>query len=174
MDQQRTDQYPVPPFGSPAAVLAPPRRRRTGLVVLLLILGVLVVAGGTAAAVLAFVGKPAGSGPATFTVTGQLILRDSPGVLNLDDVHCKGMNGYEDVDGGTEVTVQDNTGAVIAVGVLEQGKMIGSGLTRQCGFDFTVTGVPAGKGIYGVGVGHRGVQHFNEADLHGTVRLGLG
>jgi len=52
---------------------------------------------------------------------------------------CKGLGQYDGILGGTPVVVKDPTGAVIATGALDIGK-VAAGST--CEFEFVVSGVP--------------------------------
>lgn len=167
--------YYPPQFHPPAG--DPPKRRPTSLLVggAAVLVVVFAAAGiGTAFALR----KPARPTPATstaqiVTVVGTLTLADSPGVLNLDDVHCRGMGGYDDIAEGSQVTVTDEHGTVVGLGELNEGVLDGSGPTRQCRFAFTVNNIPAGHAIYGVSVSHRGTIQVRADDLD-NVSLTLG
>lgn len=104
---------------------------------------------------------------ATFLASGSLLLQDSPGVINLDDVHCRGMRGYNDLGPGAQVVITDEHQTVLGAGQLGVGQLIGSGVTRQCRFDWTVAGVLAGHPLYGVTVSHRGTLQVSESELRG-------
>lgn len=112
---------------------------------------------------------------ASFVLRGSLTLEKARGVLNLDDVHCGGMGGYDDIAAGAQVKVTDAAGKTVGVGVLGGGIMSGSGPTRTCEFGFQVPGVRPGAGFYGVEVAHRGVVSYPEAQIAaGWVALSLG
>ncbi len=172
------------PISSPTSVQpgyappGPPPAPRRLILILGALLGIALL--GTAAAAMALTLTRHAQPPApavsaqTFTVYGELVLADSPGVLNLDDHYCTGMRGYDDIRAGTQVTVTDQASTVLAFAPLDQGTLIGSGLTRQCKFTFTIAGVPAGKSAYGVSVSHRGTEHYTETQLRDTVALSLG
>jgi hypothetical protein len=141
------------------------------------LVALLAIAAGIAAwALLRPTAAPASSSAGTLTIQGGLTLNASLSVLNLDDLHCEGMDGYDDIRAGTSVTVADASGATIAVGKLGDGRLNGSGFTRTCGFVFTVADVPAGKGFYGIEVSHRGRMTYAEADVTNarSVQLQLG
>lgn len=121
-------------------------------------------------------GKPtpaAPTKPATLIINGNLRLTDSSGVQNLDDTACQGMGGYNDIKQGSSVSVTDSAGKVVGIANLGVGKLIGSGMTRECEFSFSVFDVPAGLGFYGVEVSHRGSVQYKESDL-GSVQVTLG
>lgn len=108
------------------------------------------------------------------TARGVFTLADSDGVENLDDVHCTGMRGYDDIGAGAQVVITDQAGTVIGTGSLSGGTMLGSGPTRQCQFPFEVTNVPAGKSFYGVSISHRGTLQYTENQLTSGLELQLG
>lgn len=167
---------------SPALASTPPAARgRNGLATVVVVLAVLlVVAAGIATWALTrgsdsppAVASTASASAGTLPIAGTLVLVNSSGVLNIDNEHCQGMGGYQDIRPGTSITVTDATGTTIGVGSLLQGLMIGSGATRTCSFPFAVE-VPAGKSFYGVEIAHRGRVNFPEADLRKPVQLSLG
>src|SRR5207248_263390 len=61
---------------------------------------------------------------------------------------CKGLGQYDGILGGTPVVVKDATGAVIAPGAHDIGKVAG-GLTRE--YEFEVSGAPNADGTHGSG-----------------------
>jgi hypothetical protein len=76
--------------------------------------------------------------------------------------------GYGDIP-GAQVTVTDPAGKVVGVGRLgaPTGDRLGESGFYDCVFPFTVQ-VPAGLGIYGFEVSHRGVVQVREAQLAGV------
>lgn len=91
--------------------------------------------------------------PHTFTAKGAVLIMDS----SCDDMSA----GYDDIASGAPVAVKDASGKTVALGELGQGKDVDAG----CGFSFSVKDVPAGLGIYGIEVTHRGVIQYKEAAL---------
>ncbi|MBT2480341.1 hypothetical protein [Streptomyces sp. ISL-94] len=110
-----------------------------------------------------------GGGPDTFSTTGGLILSDRDGYLSAG-TGCEGKGGYKDIGAGTEVTVTDAAGKVVAAGSLGQGEIVGT----ACMLRFTVEGIPEGSKLYRVEVSHRGAltkteQELREGDLAFTL-----
>jgi putative hemolysin len=142
------------------------------------VLLVLVAAGGIAAYATSHrtpssVSPSAPQTPGIVSMYVTVTLADSDGVLNLDDVHCEGMGGYDDMRAGAQVTVTDEHGTVIGDSTLPTGQMQGSGVTRQCVFTFTVDDLPKGRSFYGLTISHRGTTQVREWEL-GSVNLSLG
>jgi hypothetical protein len=67
------------------------------------------------------------------------------------DGGCAGMNGYDDVQAGLQVTVSDQSGTVIGNGALDSGEAQEGG----CVFRFEVNNIPVAS-FYKVAVGRRG------------------
>lgn len=120
--------------------------------------------------------RPAGERPAPAPPTHTLQVQ---GVMNLSrgqfiwaggaDTTCSGWRGFDDIRGGTEVTVTDASGRTLAVGQLQTGQATGitDDTATACRLPFSITGVPGGVGPYGVEIGHRGVNHYTEGHLTG-------
>lgn len=90
---------------------------------------------------------------------------------------CEGAGGFDDVAIGTDVTVTDASGTVVAVGAIESSAArydfkVGT-QPLGCDLHFRLTGVPAGKKFYGVEVGRRGVVRYDEAALARSIKLTL-
>lgn len=173
--------YPYAP--APEAPAPAPPRRPGWVVPLVAALAVLALAAGGVAAWALMRGP---STPATTAVPTSGATHVIDGSLRLDGVvgpgwttgtECRGRGGYADIHGGTQVTVTDRAGAVLAIGQLTDGvvakhpQLEGA---KTCLFGFTVPRVPAGADIYGIEVSHRGVIHKAEADLALSVELTLG
>jgi hypothetical protein len=104
------------------------------------------------------------------TVHGAFRLTSvTTGVTRTGTNNCQGANGYSDLQEGTQVTVTDQSGAVVALGTLDVGQAQSDSV---CVFPFTLN-VPAGKGFYGIEVSHRGVVHLSEAELRAGPQLSL-
>lgn len=127
--------------------------------------------------------------PKTLSVRGTLKL--GPGDFIWDDgtgaaltgPSCAGDGGFDDIAVGASVTVTDGSGTVVALGKVDTSNptdfdsdttSAGGQRARGCNFTFTVTGVPPGKGFYGVEVSHRGAVKVAEADLADSINLTLG
>ena len=99
-----------------------------------------------------------GGGPSNgHDLTGSLALRDPDG---FEIGACAGSGGYSDIAAGTQVTVKNGDGTIIATGELEAGD--GGGAT--CTFPFTVESVPDSE-FYSIEVGHRGALNYSKAEL---------
>ena len=73
---------------------------------------------------------------------------------------CTALNGYNDINQGSAVTIGDGTGRTLVVTALSAGSVAGDpGTTAQCEFSFSAN-VPAGRGTYTVTISHRGTQVF--------------
>lgn len=106
----------------------------------------------------------------SLTVQGVVRLHDD-NIASLDGYGgCAGQDGYSDVTGGASVAVLDPSGVVLTVGRLGPGHW---SATDECMFTFTVD-VPAGKGNYGVQIGHRNVLRYGEAELGEVLDLSIG
>ncbi|MFD7445821.1 hypothetical protein [Streptomyces sp. NPDC059909] len=127
---------------------------------------------GAALVALAWVGTTIdfADAPDTFTTTGGIFLMDPDGFTN-DSGSCTGDDGYDDLDAGTEVTISDASGTVVAADSLTTGEVVGT----TCLFKFTVHGIPAGSKLYRVEVSHRGDLTKTEAELRkGDIAFTLG
>lgn len=152
--------------------LVPPTvevRRRPRWLIPAAIAVAVIVAAGVAAGVVAL-----RSNAGTFTASGSLTLTDSsavdPSIVMTGGV-CQGGGGYDDLHQGTQVTVTDQTGAIVGVGQLAAGSAISS---SSCQFLFTVAAVPAGRKFYGVAVSHRGSVQYTESQVRSGVELSIG
>jgi hypothetical protein len=136
--------------------------------------------------------------PATFTVSGEIALIDddmqNPSFdrilyrCNFDETCSQpagepcaaGSGGYADIASGTQVTVTDGDGTVIAIGTLGDGVTphtpdvwAGDWEYPPCLFPFTIEGVPDSGTIYGIEVSHRGVIQFSEDEAQ-SLSFSLG
>lgn len=114
--------------------------------------------------------------PATFTSPSpavQLVAVAGGVRLTMGGKHeagtaCAQGLKTKDVHEGSQVTITDAAGSVLATPVLGPGKVVDAvgGMTSDCRFVFSAQ-VAAGAGPYGfeVGQGH-GVVHYDEAFLH--------
>lgn len=173
------------PVTSPTSPAAPRRRLLAigiGAVVLvaLTVLGTLALTQDedpiTAAA--ATTASTAVVAPEAFGVRGTVTLADGFEWTAEGGPRCYGTGGFDDLTAGGAVVITDSTGATVAIGKLGQGlpKLRADDRTRaeSCTFTLDVAGVPAGKGFYGLAVGHRNAVQFDEARLRSeTVELTL-
>lgn len=107
------------------------------------------------------------------TVHGSMTIRDVSSIaVNSDNGStCVGKNGYDDLAGGGPVSITDAGTATVGLGQLETGQYDSA---HGCILQWTVTGVPTGKGFYGITVGHRAAIKVPEAEMHQTVALTIG
>ncbi|MBM9469508.1 hypothetical protein [Nakamurella leprariae] len=107
----------------------------------------------------------------TFDLRGRFALQDFEGFVDLGD-GCVGIRGYDDIGAGTQITVSDSGGKVVALGEL------GRGVENDeygCVYLFLVEDVPGGAGFYSVEISHRGSMRISEADARaGKFEAGLG
>ncbi|MFJ3246495.1 hypothetical protein [Streptomyces sp. NPDC086782] len=84
---------------------------------------------------------------------------------------CSGTGGYSDIDFGTQVTITDAAGTLVAVGSLGLGQKTEQG----CEFPFTVDDITPGSKFYTVEVSHRGGLSKAEDELRtGGLAFTLG
>jgi hypothetical protein len=119
--------------------------------------------------------------PAVFQVTGKFYLSLPDFVWNSDPPTCEGQDGYDDLKVGARVVISDAGITTIAVGSVTESIPItewDDGLedyrASACTLRFLVTGVPAGKGYYGVEVSERGRVDFSEAEMRKELELTIG
>jgi hypothetical protein len=108
------------------------------------------------------------------TVPGSLSLYDTGSDSLSPGEGCTGENGYDDITGGTEVVLTNESGTTLATATLETGTYDGA----ACVFDFTLHNVPKAK-FYRVSAGNsvRGGPEYSYADMkdaHWSLSLTLG
>ncbi len=111
----------------------------------------------------------------TLQVQGAMNLSQGQFIWNGGaDTTCTGWKGFDDIRGGTEIVVSDASGKTLVVGELATGHATGitNDTATGCRLGFSITGVPAGVGPYGVEIGHRGVTHYSQGSLTG-LELGF-
>ncbi|MEU0078512.1 hypothetical protein ABZY58_11500 [Micromonospora tulbaghiae] len=116
--------------------------------------------------------------PLPLTVRGTFTLPLPHFTWRESTLTCEGWRTHASVRAGAQVTVSDPAGVVLGTaGQLDAGQPVvdPDDATRAtaCLFAFTVAGVPAGKGTYGVTVADRGKVLVPEAKLSETLTLGL-
>jgi hypothetical protein len=87
-------------------------------------------------------------------IDGNLILVGNDAFQKTTHIDCHGAGGYDDIAAGTQVTIKDQAGAIIATGALDGGTWF-SGTKESCGFHFVVSKVPDAT-FYSIEVSHRG------------------
>lgn len=116
-----------------------------------------------------------GRAPAdTFSLAGNVWLKNSADVLNLDGSRCEGTGSHSDIRQGAQVKVTDPSGAQMGAAGLQQGYMVGEGFGRICVFAFTIDGVPSGRASYSVAVANRAPTVHSEDEAHGGADIILG
>lgn len=110
------------------------------------------------------------------TITGSITLSAFLGdtSIALDDYQnpakgdeCSGLGGYDDMDAGTEVTVKDEDGTLLATGSLQEGKLSDfseDGAFFLCKFSFVIEDVPDAK-FYSIETGTRGEISFSKEEM---------
>lgn len=106
-------------------------------------------------------------GTDTFRIAGTLQLMPSDDVDRLNYftmplVGCVGMGGFEDVSGGAQIVVRNESAEIIAVGSLE-GLTLSSDLDGPCVFIFDME-VPRAT-FYSVEMGRRGGTTYSFAEM---------
>lgn len=124
---------------------------------LLLIAALLVAGCGGPAATIAPTAAPTAE---VYTLTGTFTLKSSSNAgSNLD---CHGTGGFDDIKGGLDVVVRDQSHTILAASTLGPGKKnVGA---TECAFAFTVPNVPRAT-FYSVAVGHRGELTYSFAEM---------
>jgi hypothetical protein len=108
-------------------------------------------------------------------ITGSFELIDtntSFSSISTSGSTCKGTGGYGDIGPGTNATLKDGDGKILATGSLGQG----AGNATHCSFAFALPAVPEAP-FYQIEVGHRGGLTYSLADMQGfgwTLSLTLG
>lgn len=147
----------VPAGGSDESVPAKSRKKKGGWVI-----GGVIAA---SVAVVAAIGSMSSSGPVQVAYS-----------VDVAKGCYESSWGYADVSPGASVRVEDGTGTVLGVGVLEGGNSSGYG---RCEYTATFDVEPSEDGTYRVtsGNANRGYLSFDENDVHSgtlTVRATLG
>lgn len=128
--------------------------------------------------------------PAAFKVTGTVAVEAGDGSEGTDGGDCVTDGGYADIASGTQVTIKDESGKVIALGSLDPGHTSevltlpafnsDTGIIEdrpqatKCVFGFSVPNVPEGESFYSIEVAHRGELRYNRSDLGTSLALKLG
>lgn len=145
-----------PPPGDPIGVVPTPKKSNKSLVLVL----VAVVVGGVALLGIATVAALSLiSGESTNKIGGTFTLIDSG--FSSGKV-CSGDGGYSDIDFGSNVTVYDGSGKVLATGILGIG--IGSSYSR-CVFPVEISEKVPTKDFYAIEVTRRGKVTYSKSQL---------
>ena len=130
-------------------------RTRNGAIAAVAVVAVLVILGSLSLG--------GGSHTIKGSITLTAALGDGPSIA-LDDYEnaeegdpCSGLGGYDDMDTGTNVTVRDEDGTLLATGSLEAGILseVLNDVFFACEFSFKVEDVPDAK-FYSVEASRRG------------------
>ena len=125
----------------------------------IVILLALVVIGIVAAVALGAVSLPGSQ----HTVQGDFLLTDTSttgGGIDDSGVSCQGDGGYSDIGPGTNVTVKNEKGELLATTTLGTG----SGGSTYCEFKFMLT-VPDNAKFYTFEVGRRGELSYSHDEM---------
>lgn len=167
---------------APSAVAEEPRPGRRWLPFVAATAVLLIAGGAVFAGTRGRDGKPfAGSSPSpsaspsptSMLVSGTFTLFDD------DMFRCVGTGGYSDIGVGTQVTVKNEAGLIIATGSLEEGTLIEgeSAFAKDaCRFPFAITDVPI-SAFYSFEVARRGALNYSHAEMESMgwqVDLSLG
>lgn len=135
-----------------------PKASKRPLIIGLVALVVVLIA--ATAAFVAFQG-----GGDTFTVTGELDLRDDDTI----EARCVGQGGFSDIVGGAQVVLTDQDGKTVAVGRLSDG-FSDRGV---CRYFFELRDAPGDRDFYGLEIGHRSKIQYSRKDLDRKLMLSL-
>lgn len=130
-----------------------------------------------AGGVLAWLLLPGGPAAQPLTAKGVLVLGHGQFVWNPTPPTCSGHERSADLGMDTQVTVTSSTGAVLALGSIDNSAPIMAAdktTATGCRLSFTVNGVARGRGPYGIQFGTRAPVHVNEGELQAiTVSIGV-
>ncbi|MFI1562320.1 hypothetical protein ACH4ZX_04505 [Streptomyces sp. NPDC020490] len=105
-----------------------------------------------------------------FSTDGTLTVAGIGAGLDAGEL-CSGTGGYSDIGFGTQVTVTDADGTLVAMGSLGLGEKTEQG----CEFPFTVDDITPGSKFYTVEISHRGGLTQTEEELRaGGLAFTLG
>jgi hypothetical protein len=107
--------------------------------------------------------------PGTFTAHGTVLLLYRRGTGQSGE--CGGETGYHGIGPGTQITVKDESGELVAVGELGTDTRIKQRFF--CKFRFRVPNVPSNLASYVVEVAHRGAFTYSRAQLQREIGLTL-
>jgi hypothetical protein len=134
--------------------------------------------GATVFAALATACTPSESAePDTFTISGFMHV-GSDGFGRVGEF-CYPDAGFTDIGTGTDVTVTNSRGRVVAISALRgEGTYVdpldlGPRMAMTCEFTFRVRGVPEGEQFYAVEVGSRGVVRYTRNQLNQDIAMEL-
>jgi hypothetical protein len=84
-------------------------------------------------------------------VSGKLVLTDSETAV----WGCAGRGGYDDINAGLQVTLENGSGEVLAAGELSEGT-VEPGSASTCTYSFDFADVPEDENFYVLQMSHRG------------------
>lgn len=99
-------------------------------------------------------------------VTGSITVTDTSYYVSSSvvstGIHCYTTSGYDDVNQGTDVTVKDADGKLIALGALSEGMFLGN---HSCKFTFEIE--VANSDFYSFHIGNRDDVTYTKSELVG-------
>ncbi|WP_052672457.1 PASTA domain-containing protein [Aliterella atlantica] len=108
-------------------------------------------------------------------IKGSLTLVDSD--ISGSEDNCYGTGGYDDIQGGMSVTIQDGKGNILALGQTGNGTQPSSEYSSVlCVFEFQVDNIPKSD-FYSIQVGRRGQLNYSYEEMKNKnweVSLSLG
>lgn len=113
----------------------------------------------------------------TFLVPGTSP-RSSSGALKGNA--CRGVDGYDDIEEGMQISLLDDSGKTLAVAELDEGKFRDDGGKNNiqeaaCVLSFEFEDFePITSGFYTVDLGRRGEQKYAADDLVSPIELSIG
>lgn len=111
-----------------------------------------------------------GCGSNGHEITGTMTIIGNGGDLDWTDLavgeECEGDGGYDDIAGGAQVQVSDESGTTIGTAQLETGEItdLYQGEIPTCTWRFTVPDVGDAK-FYEVEVSHRGGIKYSQEEM---------
>lgn len=114
--------------------------------------------------------------PKTTTVHGTLTLQVGD-AANIDNINCRGMDGYDDISSGASVSITDASNKTIGIGTLSGGAVTmqsGKDLMDHCTFEWSIDDVPLKSKFYEIHIANRDGPKFTRAQIQEEVGLSLG
>ena len=99
----------------------------------------------------------------TYTITGSMLLIDSD--IGGTSQNCYGTGGYDDMQGGMSVTIQDGSGQILATSQTGQGYSDSPGFLISCKFDFSVEVPKSDFYTIKLGTGRRGSLNYSLQEM---------
>lgn len=128
--------------------------------------------------------------PSTFNIVGTLTVTAGEGSEGTEGGDCVTDGGFSDISSGTDVTVTNESGKIVALGKLDAGhtsavqvlptfnpdtvKIEQVPQATKCVFGFSVARVPEGENFYSIEMGRRSALRYTRSDLASPLSLTLG